>query len=85
MVIKDKYYSSRFSSKPVSDTRVDKDFSSWNLNLEEDQITNLSCDFDPSSVSMSKIEIFVDVNKQDLNKINPNPLLGPGRRRREIL
>ena len=43
--------------------------------MEEKQITSLSCDVDPSNVRIFDIESFGDENKQDLTKMNPNPLL----------
>ena len=53
--------------------------------MEYNQITNLSYDSALSIVRIFKMRIFGTGNKQDLTKINPNPLLGQGRIRRDII
>ena len=85
MIIKDKYYSSCFSVKPVPDTSVDEECSPWQINLEDNQITNLSYDVASSNVIMFKTKSFGAVKKRDITKMSPNPLLGQGRRRRDII
>ena len=48
-------------------------------------MTKLSFYIVPSNVNMLEMMIFGDVNKLDLTKMDLNPLLGQGRRRREIV
>ena len=48
------------------------------LNLKYMQIPKLSYDVDLSNFSMFEMKRFGSGNKQDITKINPNPLLCQG-------
>ena len=58
----------------MPDTSVDEECSPWQINLEDNQITNLSYDVASSNVRMFETKSFGDGNKLDLTKMNPNPL-----------
>ena len=63
VLIKDKECSSYVSSEPVSDTRgAEECYSPGQINLKGDQITRLSCDVDPSNMSMLEMKSFGAVN-----------------------
>ena len=55
------------------------------INLEDKQTKNISYDVAPSNVSMFEMKIFGAGNKRNLTKMNPYPVLGQGRIRREII
>ena len=48
-------------------------------------MTNISYDVALSNIRMFKMKSFGSENKLDLTKINPNPLLGQGILRRDII
>ena len=68
----------------MSDARGYKECYTWQINLGGKKMKKLSYDVSPSYVSMFKIKRFVDVNELNLTKMNPNHILGQGRRRSEI-
>ena len=53
--------------------------------MEDNQITNIGYDVALSNIRMFKMKSFGSENKLDLTKINPNPLLGQGIIRRDII
>ena len=60
----------------MSGTIVYEYFYPLHINLEDNQITKLSYDDAPSNFSTFEMKIFGAINKQDITKMNPNPLLG---------